>query len=132
MMSPLRKLKVPVDDIAMMLSIALRFIPTIMDEALSIVKAQSARGADFESKSIIKGLKAWVPVMIPLLVQLFRRADTLAIAMETRCYVAGVGDHPVRTRLRILALRHSDWAILSAGLAAALAIIVLPRLLGGA
>ncbi|MCL2526475.1 MAG: energy-coupling factor transporter ATPase, partial [Coriobacteriia bacterium] len=87
LMRPLRRLRVPIDDIAMMLSIALRFIPTIMEEAMTIVRAQTARGAPFNEGKILTRLKAWVPVIIPLLVQLFRRADTLALAMEARCYV---------------------------------------------
>ncbi|MCL2605887.1 MAG: energy-coupling factor transporter ATPase [Coriobacteriia bacterium] len=128
LMKPLRALRVPTDDIAMMLSIALRFIPTIMEEAMTIVKAQTARGAPFSNGSILTRLKAWIPVIIPLLVQLFRRADTLALAMEARCYVAG-SDAPVRTRLRTLKLQALDVQILSLAVTVGLAIIILPRIL---
>jgi len=102
-LSPLRVFKVPVDDIALVFSIALRFIPTIADEADRIVTAQTARGAQFSSGGLLTRIKAWIPVLIPLLVQLFRRADNLAIAMESRCYV-GQG----RTRLRELHWRTND------------------------
>jgi len=96
-LSPLRAVRVPVDDIALVFSIALRFIPTIADEAERIVLAQTARGAQFNSGGLLVRIKAWIPVLVPLLVQLFRRADNLALAMESRCYT-GVG----RTRLREL------------------------------
>jgi energy-coupling factor transport system permease protein len=102
-LSPLRALRVPVDDIALVFSIALRFIPTIADEADRIVLAQTARGAQFDSGGIVARVKAWIPVLVPLLVQLFRRADNLALAMESRCYT-GQG----RTRLRELKWRASD------------------------
>jgi energy-coupling factor transport system permease protein len=108
LMRPLRRLRVPVDDIAMMLSIALRFIPTIAAEATTIIKAQTSRGARFNQGSLLVRLRAWIPVIIPLLVQLFRRADTLAFAMEARCYT-GIG----RTRLRVLQLQTSDWLALA-------------------
>ena len=131
LMKPLRKLKAPIDDIAMMLSIALRYIPTIMEEALTIVRAQTARGAPFSDGSIFVRLKAWIPVMIPLLVQLFRRADTLAIAMESRCYVASAdatgGKFPQRTRLRSLQLKRLDFVIMGLSLFVTLAIIIVPR-----
>ena len=96
-LSPLRILKVPVDDIALVFSIALRFIPTIADEADRIVLAQTARGAKFSGAGLLARIRAWIPVLVPLLVQLFRRADSLAVAMEARCY-NGEG----RTRLREL------------------------------
>jgi len=102
-LSPLRKLRVPVDDIALVFSIALRFIPTIAEEAERIVVAQTARGAQFSSGSLMTRVKAWIPVLVPLLVQLFRRADNLALAMESRCY-SGQG----RTRLRELKWRMPD------------------------
>jgi len=105
---PLRRLKVPVDDLAMMLSIALRFIPTIMTEAQTIIKAQTARGAQFSSGPVLKRLRAWTVILIPLLIQLFRRADTLALAMESRCYT-GIG----RTRLRVLKMRAGDGVALT-------------------
>jgi len=105
-LSPLRPLKVPVDDIALVFSIALRFIPTIADEADRIVIAQTARGAQFISGGLLTRIKAWIPVLVPLLVQLFRRADHLALAMESRCYT-GQG----RTRLRELQWRASDTVV---------------------
>ncbi|MBO4308387.1 MAG: energy-coupling factor transporter transmembrane protein EcfT [Clostridia bacterium] len=102
--SPLKKIKVPVHDIAMMTTIALRFIPTLMDETQRIMNAQKARGADFTSGGLIKRAKALLPVLIPLLVSAFNRAYELASAMECRCYHGGEG----RTRLKILHLRVSD------------------------
>lgn len=104
-LSPLRRFSVPVDDIALVFSIALRFIPTIADEADRIITAQTARGARFDTGNLIVRIKAWVPVLVPLLVQLFRRADNLALAMESRCYT-GQG----RTRLRELKWRRGDTA----------------------
>jgi energy-coupling factor transport system permease protein len=131
-MKPLRKIRVPIDDIAMVLSIALRFIPTIMEEALTIVRAQTARGAPFDVGNIFKRLKAWIPVIIPLLVQLFRRADTLALAMAARCYVTSAdlqsGKYPARTRLRSLQLKRLDFSIILLSVVIALAIIVVPRI----
>lgn len=102
--SPLKKIKVPVHDIAMMTTIALRFIPTLMDETQRIMNAQKARGADFTSGGLIKRAKALLPVLIPLLVSAFNRAYELASAMECRCYHGGEG----RTRLKILHVRFSD------------------------
>lgn len=108
LMRPLAALKVPVGDIAMMLTIALRFIPTTAYEAEQIITAQAARGARFDEGGPIKRAKALVPVLVPLFVTLFRRADELAIAMEARCYVSGRR----RTRMRELAMRPADWAVL--------------------
>jgi len=131
LMKPLRKIRVPIDDIAIILSIALRYIPTILEEALTIVRAQTARGAPFSEGNILIRLKAWIPVIIPLLVQLFRRADTLALAMESRCYVtssdAGSGKHPARTRLRTLHLQRLDVILMVSAVIVTAAIIVLPR-----
>jgi len=133
LMKPLRKLRVPIDDIATMLSIALRYIPTIMEEAMTIVRAQTARGAAFFDGSIAKRLHAWIPVIVPLLVQLFRRADTLAIAMESRCYVTSAdarsGKHPQRTRLRSLQLQRLDFVIIGLSVLVTLAIVFVPRML---
>ncbi|MGM9684061.1 MAG: energy-coupling factor transporter transmembrane component T family protein [Eubacteriales bacterium] len=97
LLSPLKKLKVPVHDFAMMMTIALRFIPTLVDETDKIMTAQKARGADFSSGSLISRAKALVPVLIPLFVSAFRRADELAVAMECRCYHGGEG----RTRMNV-------------------------------
>lgn len=114
LMRPLGLLRVPVDDVATMLSIALRFVPTTAEEAERIIVAQTARGAVFDEGGPIRRARAWIPVLIPLFVRLFRRADDLAVAMETRCYT-GVG----RTRLREPKMGPVDWAtlIVSVGLA---------------
>lgn len=86
LLSPLKKIKIPVSVFVMMISIALRFIPTLLDETDKIIKAQTSRGADFEHGSPIKRIKAMIPILIPLFVSAFRRADELAVAMECRCY----------------------------------------------
>ena len=86
---PLKYLKVPVHELAMMMTIALRFIPTLLDETDKIMKAQMSRGADFESNNIISRAKNLVPLLVPLFVSAFRRADELAMAMEARCYRGG-------------------------------------------
>jgi len=104
LLSPLKKIKVPVHDFAMMMTIALRFIPTLIDETEKIMSAQKARGADFTNGSLIKRAKALIPILIPLFVSAFRRADELATAMECRCYRGGEG----RTKLRALKCRPSD------------------------
>lgn len=107
LMRPLARVRVPVDDIAMMLSIALRFIPTTAEEAEKIVVAQTTRGARFDTGGPLRRAKAWTPVLIPLFVRLFRRADDLAIAMESRCY-RGEG----RTRLHESRMATADWVVL--------------------
>jgi energy-coupling factor transport system permease protein len=104
LMSPLRVIRFPAHELAMMMTIALRFIPTLMEEADKIMKAQMARGADFESGNLITRAKAMVPLLVPLFVSAFRRAGELAMAMEARCYHGGEG----RTRLRILKLTLND------------------------
>ncbi|MBQ7848160.1 MAG: energy-coupling factor transporter transmembrane protein EcfT [Clostridia bacterium] len=114
LLSPLKKLHFPAHELAMMMSIALRFIPTLMEEADKIMKAQMARGADFESGNLIARAKAMVPLLVPLFVSAFRRAGDLAMAMESRCYHGGEN----RTRLRVLKITKNDWI-------AALAVAVL-------
>jgi len=104
LMSPLRKVKVPVHELAMMMTIALRFIPTLLEETDKIMKAQTARGADFESGNIIRRAKNLVPLLVPLFINAFRRADELAIAMEARCYRGGYN----RTRLNELKFTRND------------------------
>ena len=104
LMNPLRKFKVPVHEIAMMMSIALRFIPILMEETDKIMKAQIARGADFESGNIIKKAKALVPLLVPLFISAFRRANDLAMAMEARCYRGGDG----RTKMKPLIYKKVD------------------------
>jgi energy-coupling factor transport system permease protein len=105
MMSPLKKVKVPVHEIAMMMSIALRFIPILTEETDKIMKAQLARGADFESGNIIKRVKAMVPLLVPLFISAFRRANDLAMAMEARCYRGG--EH--RTKMKPLKYEKRDY-----------------------
>ena len=100
----MNKIKVPVHEMAMMISIALRFIPILMEETDKIMKAQMARGADFETGNIIKRAKALVPILIPLFVSSFRRATDLAIAMESRCYKGGEG----RTKMKPLKYGFAD------------------------
>lgn len=119
-MRPLRVLRFPADDVAMMLSIAMRFVPTTAEEAERIVVAQTARGARFDQGGPIRRARAWVPVLVPLFVRLFRRADDLAVAMESRAYT-GVG----RTRLRDPRMNASDWAVLAGAISIATAVAVL-------
>lgn len=104
LMKPLEKLRVPVHDFAMMMSLALRFIPILLDEANRIINAQSARGADFEEGGMWKRMKAMVSILVPLLVSSVRRAYDLAMAMEARCYHGGAG----RTKMKPLKYRVSD------------------------
>ena len=104
LLSPLKKLHVPVHEFAMMMTIALRFIPTLMDETDKIMSAQKARGADFSTGSLVQRARALVPIMIPLFASALRRAGELATAMECRCYHGGEG----RTRLRVLKLHARD------------------------
>ena len=105
LLSPLKKIRVPVHELAMMMTIALRFIPTLIEEADKIMNAQKARGADFETGSIIRRAKALIPLLVPLFISAFRRADELAVAMECRCYRGGEG----RTRLRQLSYEAVDF-----------------------
>lgn len=98
LLSPLKRIKLPVHELAMMMTIALRFIPTLIEETDKIMSAQKARGADMESGSLIQRAKALTPILIPLFVSAFRRAEELAVAMECRCYQGGDG----RTRMRQL------------------------------
>lgn len=104
LLNPLKKIKVPVHEIAMMMSIALRFIPILMEETDKIMKAQMARGADFESGNMIKKSKALVPLLVPLFISAFRRANDLAMAMEARCYQGGDG----RTKMKPLIYKKRD------------------------
>ena len=106
LLGPLKKIKVPVHELAMMMSIALRFIPTLIEETDKIMKAQIARGADLESGNIIQRTKAMVPILVPLFVSAFRRANDLAMAMEARCYNGGEG----RTKMKPLVYRKRDRA----------------------
>jgi len=124
MLNPLKKIKLPVHELAMMMSIALRFIPTLIEETDKIMSAQKARGADFETGGLVKRAKAILPLIIPLFISAFRRADELAIAMESRCYHGGEG----RTRMKILRFSARDFlAILCGGIVLA-AVIMLGRI----
>jgi energy-coupling factor transport system permease protein len=118
-LSPLKKIKVPVHEFAMMMTIALRFIPTLIDETGKIMNAQKARGADFSSGGLIKRAKALIPIIIPLFVSSFRRADELATAMECRCYHGGVG----RTRMKVLKMNAWDYIFMILGVALLVGII---------
>ena len=104
LLSPLKKVGAPIHELAMMMSIALRFIPTLIEETDKIMSAQRARGADFESGNLIQRAKALIPLLVPLFISSFRRADELAVAMECRCYRGGAG----RTRLRQLKYQNID------------------------
>lgn len=104
LLSPLKVIRVPVHELAMMMCIALRFIPTLIEETDKIMCAQKARGADFESGSLISRVKALVPILVPLFISAFRRADELATAMECRCYQGGSG----RTKMKILRFHRGD------------------------
>ena len=105
LLKPLKVVHFPAHELAMMMTIALRFIPTLIEETDKIMKAQQARGADFESGNLIARAKAMVPLLVPLFVSAFRRAGELAMAMEARCYHGGEG----RTRLRVLRFTREDW-----------------------
>ncbi len=104
LLKPLSKIGFPSHELAMMMSIAIKFVPTLIEETDKIIKAQQARGASFDTGSIIKRAKALVPMLVPLFISAFRRADDLAIAMESRCYTGGDG----RSRLREIKFTHID------------------------
>lgn len=119
LLSPFKKIGLPAHELAMMMTIALRFIPTLLEETDKIMKAQMARGADFESGNIMNRAKALIPLLVPLFISAFRRADELAMAMEARCYKGGEG----RTRMKVLKYTKLD-AMGSAVVAVYLAICV--------
>lgn len=121
LMKPLKKIRVPVHELAMMMCIALRFIPTLIEETDKIMSAQKARGADFESGSLMQRAKALVPILVPLFISAFRRADELATAMECRCYQGDVG----RTKMKLLRYSRLDLYALLVGAAVAAAIFTL-------
>jgi len=121
LLNGLKRFHVPVHELAMMMSIALRFIPTLIEETDKIMSAQKARGADFESGNIIDKAKAMIPILVPLFISAFRRADELATAMECRCYHGGEG----RTKLHVLKYETRDWVALLLGAAVLAAVIVL-------
>ncbi len=117
----LKRFHVPVHELSMMMSIALRFIPTLIEETDKIMSAQRARGADFESGNLVQKAKALVPILVPLFISAFRRADELATAMECRCYHGGEG----RTKLQVLRYERRDYTALILGAAVCALVIVL-------
>lgn len=121
LLSPLKKIKLPVHELAMMMTIALRFIPTLIEETDKIMSAQKARGADFETGKLTQRAKALLPLLVPLFVSSFRRADELAVAMESRCYHGGEG----RTRMKQLRMHRRDWLALLLGALVLAATIVM-------
>lgn len=121
LLGPLKKLGVPVHELAMMMSIALRFIPTLIEETDKIMSAQKARGSDFETGSLLRRLKAMIPILIPLFYSAIRRAYDLAEAMECRCYNGGAN----RTRMKVSKARFSDFAFLFVMLACTAAVVLL-------
>lgn len=123
LLSPLKKIKVPVHELAMMMSIALRFIPTLIEETDKIMSAQRARGADFDTGNLVQKAKALIPLLVPLFISAFRRADELATAMECRCYHGGVG----RTRMNRLHFRPADGLFMAVALIIAVAVGILGR-----
>ena len=123
LLNPLKKIKVPVHEMTMMMSMALRFIPTLIEETDKIMSAQKARGADFETGSLIQRAKALLPVLVPLFVSAFRRADELAVAMESRCYHGGEG----RTSMKQPKMLRRDWAALIIGVVFLAAMIIMKK-----
>ena len=112
LLSPLKKIRVPVHELSMMMCIALRFIPTLIEETDKIMSAQKARGADFETGNLLQRVKALVPILIPLFISSFRRADELATAMECRCYHGGEG----RTKMKLLRYSRFDFETFAIGI----------------
>ena len=123
LLNPLKKLRFPVHEMTIMMSMALRFIPTLIEETDKIMSAQKARGADFETGSLMDRAKALLPVLVPLFVSAFRRADELAVAMESRCYHGGEG----RTRMKQLILKGRDYIALALGVLLLAGIICLKK-----
>ena len=123
LLAPLNKLRVPVHEVAMMMSIALRFIPILLEETDKIMKAQQARGADFESGNIMQRAKAMIPILVPLFVSAFRRANDLAMAMEARCYRGGEG----RTKMKPLRYRGRDLTAYVVMFAYVIAVVAIGR-----
>ena len=121
LMGPLKVIRVPVHELSMMMCIALRFIPTLIEETDKIMSAQKARGADFENGSLIQRVKALVPILVPLFISAFRRADELATAMECRCYQGGEG----RTKMKLLRYHRGDMVAFGIGVVLVAGVIVL-------
>lgn len=123
LLSPLKAIHFPVHELSMMMCIALRFIPTLIEETDKIMSAQKARGADFESGGLLQRAKALIPVLVPLFVSAFRRADELATAMECRCYNGGVG----RTRMHVLTMKRRDYLTMILGALLLVIVLILRR-----
>ena len=121
LLNPLKKLRLPVHELSMMMCIALRFIPTLIEETDKIISAQKARGADFESGKLMEKVKALVPILVPLFISAFRRADELATAMECRCYQGGEG----RTKMKQMHYRSRDFYAFGVGAILLAAVILL-------
>lgn len=121
LLSPLKRIRVPVHEISMMMCIALRFIPTLIKETDKIMSAQKARGASFDSGSLPQRIRALIPILVPLFISAFRRADELATAMECRCYHGGEG----RTKMKILHFGHNDLGAAAIGVFLLASVIVL-------
>ena len=125
LLAPLAKLHVPVHEFSMMMTIALRFIPTLIDETQKIIAAQTARGADFSTGGIVKRAKALIPILIPLFISAFRRADELATAMECRCYTGGEG----RTRMNRLRSSYLDYVYFAVIIALGAGVVLMNKFL---
>ena len=124
LMNPLKKVGVPVHELSMMMCIALRFIPTLIEETDKIMCAQKARGADFENGSLMDRAKALIPILVPLFISAFRRADELATAMECRCYQGGEG----RTKMKLLRYHREDFIAFGLGAVLVFAVVMLANL----
>ena len=124
LMNPLKKLHVPVHELSMMMCIALRFIPTLIEETDKIMSAQKARGADFENGSLMERARALIPILVPLFIGAFRRADELATAMECRCYQGGEG----RTKMKLLRYHRNDMTAFGVGILLLIGVFVLAGL----
>ena len=123
LLGPLKKIKVPVHELSMMMCIALRFVPTLIEETDKIMCAQKARGADFENGNLLRRVKALVPILVPLFISAFRRADELATAMECRCYHGGEG----RTKMKLLRYKRRDFLAFALGLVLFAGVIALAQ-----
>ena len=123
LLNPLKAIKLPVHELAMMMCIALRFIPTLIEETDKIMSAQKARGADFETGSLLQRVRALVPILVPLFISAFRRADELATAMECRCYQGGEG----RTKMKLLRFTYYDFVSMTIGVVLVAAVLALAK-----
>ena len=124
LLGPLKRVRFPVHELAMLMSIALRFIPTLIEETDKIISAQKARGADFETGNLLRRAKALVPILVPLFLSAFRRADELAMAMECRCYHGGEG----RTKLHVLRYQKRDFLCILLTTLITAAVVIISRL----